>query len=185
MTNSEDIRIVYSDSKAEDDLIYDLMYIEKDVYSPEYRGEFDSIAKRFHKVKDMFVLAYDGDKAVGYLCFFPITKTLHDEILDADGFHDDDILPEEVEYWKDNNHIYLLSIALLKKYQGRGIGRRMMDAFFDRLREKNDSGQYIEDVLASVVTKNGEVLAEKYGFKKTGQSKEGEFKIYVLYGDCL
>lgn len=185
LPNSENIRIVYSDKSIGDDLIYKLMRIEEDAYAPEYRGEFDSIAKRFHKVKDMFVLAYDKDKVIGYLCFFPISDKLHDEIINADGFHDDDILPEDVETWKDCNHVYLLSIALFKDYHKQGIGKLMMNAFFDRMREKNSGGQRVEDIVASVVTSAGEGIVEKYGFDKIKCSVDGAFKVYSLNGDML
>lgn len=176
---NDDIRIRYSDSSTSDEIILELMKIESDVYAPEYRGEYDSIAKRFHKFRDMFVFAYDGDKVIGYLCFFPISKRLHDEIVYSEGFHDDDIEPEDVVQLTHNNYIYFLSIALYKAYQGRGIGRTMVDAFFDKLKEESEKGRNIEDIVASVVTDQGEKIARDYGFSLVKDySETAHYKLF-------
>ena len=37
----------------------------------------------------MFILLYDNDKLIGSLCYFPISKDLHDRIMSADDFYDD------------------------------------------------------------------------------------------------
>ncbi|MBR1453349.1 MAG: hypothetical protein IJ593_01710 [Lachnospiraceae bacterium] len=49
--NKEEFTIKYSDSYTSNDIIYDLMNIEKDVYEEKDRGQFDSIEKRFNKNK--------------------------------------------------------------------------------------------------------------------------------------
>ena len=124
------IRILSSDAHTDDSIIPELMKIEADVYAPDFRGGYDSICARFHKDREMFVLACDGERIVGYLCFFPISKKLHGEIIHETAFRDDDILPEDITGFGKNNYIYLLSIALYKSYQGQGIGKRMMNTFF-------------------------------------------------------
>lgn len=49
--NKEEFTIKYSDLYTSNDIIYDLMNIEKDVYEEKDRGQFDSIEKRFNKNK--------------------------------------------------------------------------------------------------------------------------------------
>lgn len=73
------LKIAYSNSSTPSAIINDLMKIESDVYLPAYCGEYTSIENRFNKFKDMFVIAYDGIDIIGYLCYFPISKRLHDD----------------------------------------------------------------------------------------------------------
>ncbi len=158
------IRIEYSTDHTDEKIIRDLMKIETDVYEPEYRGEYEAINRRFQKLREMFVLAYDEKKLIGYLCFFPISDRLFHELMNKNFFHDDDIQPDDVMEWKETNHIYLLSIALYRNYHGKRIGVKMMQAFFDRIKVRQDEGKRTNDILASVVTKEGEGLAKKFGF---------------------
>lgn len=178
--------IKYSDKNTPNDIIYDLMDIEKDVYKENERGHFDSIEKRFNKNKEMFVLLYDSNRIIGYLCFFPITKSLHDRILHKDNFYDDNIEAEDVVPYERQNYIYFISIALYKKYHGLGLGTKMMDAFMKKLREKEQSGYKIKDILASVVSEQGEAITKKYGFTLLSDMSEYfGYKLMYLEGDKL
>ena len=182
----KEIRIGFSNSDTPDSVITDLMQIEQNVYSPEYRGEYHAIKSRFDKYKDMFILAYDKDRIIGYLCYFPITKSLHDSILCEAQFHDDDILPNDVIEMGGSNHIYLLSIAVYKKYQGMGVGTMLTDAFFDRLRLEKEKGHHIEDIIASVVSLQGEQIAWKYNFSMIKDLSEiQQYKLFYFNGGNL
>lgn len=184
--NKKEFTIKYSDLYTSNDIIYDLMNIEKDVYEEKDRGQFDSIEKRFNKNKEMFVLLYHKDEIIGYLCYFPITKKLHDKIMASDVFYDDNIEPEDVLSYGKENYIYFISIALYKEYQGYGLGTKMMDAFIKKLKDKNNSGYKIKDVLASAVTKQGEEISKKYGFNLlSDKSNKYGFKLMYLKGDKL
>lgn len=181
-----DLRIDYSDFLTPSTIIYDLIQIETDVYIPDFRGEFDSIEKRFNQFKEMFVLAYDGEEIIGYLCYFPISKSLHDELLYQEGFHDDDILPKDVKSFEESSYVYLLSVALLKKYQGLGIGRKMYEAFEAKMKEEVSKGHVIDDIIASVVTDQGENLLVKNGYELIHDYMEtDQYKLYKKDGKDL
>ena len=178
------ISIKHSDESTSDEVIYELMKIEKDVYAPEYCGEYDLICRRFHKYRDMFILAYDEDKIIGYLCFFPISKKLYNEILYTRKFHDDDIEPGDVMAMSANNNIYFLSIALYKKYHGKGIGKAMMDTFFSDMKKEKNNGHNIDDIVASVVTNQGENIMKKYGFSiENDYAESAHYKLYRKGGN--
>ena len=49
--------------------------------------------------------------------------SLHDAVLSESKFYDDDISPNDVVKTGEHNYIYLISIAIYKKYQGFGIGK--------------------------------------------------------------
>ena len=95
------------------------------------------------------------------------------------GYLLNDIEPEDVVQLTHNNYIYFLSIALYKAYQGRGIGRTMVDAFFDKLKEESEKGRNIEDIVASVVTDQGEKIARDYGFSLVKDySETAHYKLF-------
>ena len=176
-----DIKIIRSDAKTEEAIIYDLMAIESDVYSPEYCGQYESIVRRFQKYKEMFLLAYDKDRnqAIGYLCYFPISERLHEELLSHEAFHDDDIVPEDVVDLTECNYIYLLSIAIYKDYHGKGIGKALMSSFLEQMKIEQGRGHAIQDIITSVVTKQGERMAEEFGFQMLKDCMETEkYKLY-------
>lgn len=182
----KNIKLKYSGEGTPNKIIYELMKVEEDAYAPKYRGEYESICSRFQKYKEMFILAYDSDKIIGYLCFFPISKRLHDVLLTQKGLHDDDIKAIDVVKMTEHSYIYLLSIALCKHYQGIGLGKKMMDAFFVKMREEQKKGNRIEDIIASVVTEEGEQMMKQYGFKLIKDYLESaHYKLYKREGKKL
>lgn len=72
-------------------------------------------------------MAYDEDEIVGYFCFFPITQKIYDDVMYKGYFRDDDIKAEDILPMETARHIYLLSVALYKEYQDKGIADKMME----------------------------------------------------------
>lgn len=62
----------------------------------------------------------------------------------------------------------LTSVAVREKYRGKGIAKRLMDAFMDEAKKRNISFIYLE-VRASNIPAIS--LYEKYGFEKVGTRK--------------
>lgn len=186
MYKLEDFKIEFSNENTSSDVIYDLMKIEADVYEKKDRGRYENIERRFCRNKEMFILLYYQETIVGSLCYFPISKELHDMIISANGFYDDNIKEKDVEKFGSENYIYLISIALYKKYQGIGLGKKMMDAFFKDLKERNKKGEHTIDILTSAVSIQGESIMTEYGFEllKDMSEKEG-YKLMCLKGSNL
>lgn len=157
------LKIVQSNSETPVDIINKIINIEENVYEPKYRGTFDSISNRFNKFKEMFILAYVNNLLVGYVCFFPISDTLYNDILYSDGFYDDDIKAIDIECYRNVNHIYIISIAVLNDYQKQHIGTNMMSYLFDTLHTKSSECTNV-DILTSVISSNGKLIVEKFGF---------------------
>lgn len=186
METNSNYRIEYSSDNTSESVIYDLMRIEEDVYAEKDRGQYEHIKKRFDKNKEMFVLLYDNDKIIGYLCYFPISQELHDNIIGVKKFYDDNIKAKDVISFGKENYIYLISIALFKKYHGKGLGKKMMDAFFCKLREKNKENKHIIDIFASVISNAGEKIAREYGFELFKDvSNEKGYKLMYLDGSNI
>lgn len=174
------VRVIASNCDTKEDIIYALMKIERAVYSENMRGEYESIKARFQKYPEMFFLAYDEDEIVGYFCFFPITQRIYDDVMYKGCFRDDDIKAEDILPMETARHIYLLSVALYKEYQDKGIADKMMEEFQILIDKRNKDGGQIEDIIATVVTDDGEKFAERYGYKLHFDNWEKEgYKIYV------
>ncbi len=179
------IQMINSDIHTNPQIIRELMRIEDAVYEEEYRGAFDSIKARFEKFPEMFILAYDGDELIGYFCWFPITKHLHDRIVSDEALFDDDICPEDVTGFGEENYIYIISAAIMPAYQNHDLGTEMMKRFMEILKHQKAEGRNTRDVLTSVVSLKGEKLVQKHGFDMVADRKESGYKLYKLDGDRL
>ena len=153
--------------------VYEVMKIESEAFEEKYRGDAESILRRYRVYPDMLDFVYDGFKTVGYLCWFPIKESLYSDIIASEDLHDDEIEPEQIEPDLGKaSHIYLLSVAAYPSYKGKGYGTSMMETFLKRVQ----SIPNLKDVLASAVTPDGERICEKFGFKFVKDC--GSFKVY-------
>lgn len=170
------VRLIQSNINTREEIIFELMDIEREVYDIKYRGEFQAIRERFRQFPDMFILAYDSEKIIGYFCFIPISERLYEEMTIKGIFHDDDILPVDIASLEECYHIYLLSVAIYKQYQNTGIAEEMMEKFETLL--KTSSYRKVKDVIASTVTADGEKYIRRYGYKIISDKQSLGFKIY-------
>lgn len=174
------VKVIASNRDTKEDIIYELMKIESAVYSEDMQGEYESIKARFQKYPEMFYLAYDENEVVGYLCYFPISQGVYDDIMYKGHFRDDDIEPKDIPPLETAKHVYFLSIALYPEYQNQGIADKMMEAFEKLIHEKNVKECQIEDVIATTVTYDGEKFVKRYGFNLHLDKWEKEkFKVYA------
>lgn len=179
------IQIIESNSDTKCEIINDLMKIEEAVYKEDYRGEFESIRARFERFRDMFIFAYDGDKMIGYFCWFPISKNLHDKIIVDKALFDDDIAPVDVVDIGEVNYIYIISVAILPEYQNKNIGTKMMKKFYRIMKSYDKKGKRILDVLTSVISTKGEKLVLGSGFVMVENRIESGYRLYRLTGESL
>ena len=133
--------------------------IDKLVYSPELCGVIENMQLRYARCEDTFLLAYDGDKVVGYICFLPIGDTLYAQLNDpADRtMRDDDISPTEMEPWSLDrmNHLFILSVAILPAYRDGQAIRLLSNGLLEFLREKEAVGYKIGSISGSAVSEGG------------------------------
>ena len=99
------LSVIASNYETKESIISELMEIENEVYAEDMRGEYESIKARFEKFPEMFFLAYDRDRIVGYFCFFPISQKLYEEMVNKGCFRDDDIEPEDIVPLQETRHV--------------------------------------------------------------------------------
>ena len=140
--------------------------IDRQVYSPELCGVIDNMHIRYERCQDTFLLVYDGENVIGYICFLPIGESLYAQMNDPDDrtMRDDDITPEEMECWSREklNHLFILSVAILPPYR-KGLAIRMLgDGLLEYLREKEAAGYKIGSLSGSAVSAGGENFIKRF-----------------------
>lgn len=82
-------------------------------------------------------------------------------------------------WWDLNKSIPWFGIAVSDKYQGRGIGRMLINAVFDELQENGYGGLILRTAVNNVHARH---LYEKCGFENMGTHPSGEV-IYLKRWD--
>ena len=155
------------DSIVNSDTLLDVYKIDEIVYETEDRSTMEQIVERFESKKNDYLLAYCGNKLIGYLTYLPINETCKDKILNDDYFKDCLIDSSHIlNYKSKDSSVYVLSIAILPEYQGLGLGLTLSKELNKRLRYLN----YVygcENVIATAINEKGIRVLENSGFKKT------------------
>jgi GNAT superfamily N-acetyltransferase len=160
-------------------LINDILKIDSIVYPNQLQGTFDEVASRFRANQDMFILLYDDDKLIGYLCLFPIKEKLYEEIINNDKLFDSNISCELLEQYMPLNtyRLYLISAVIVPEYQGQGLSKYLINGFYKYLLDKKKQKILFSAALSTAVTDGGEVMLKKMSFNKRKTVSKG----YALY----
>ena len=160
--------------QVSDDFILDILHIDETVFEPTARGTENSLLARYNANRESYILVYDESQIVGYLAFFPISNDLSMRILNEDKPFDDNIQAEDIlpEYVLDNCFdMFIISIAILPEYNGRGIGRELMGMYFGFIREKINIGCQIRKTYSYAFTDAGSKILAKFGFDEVKSIK--------------
>jgi len=160
-------------------LIVDVLNIDSAVYPVHLRGTFDELYGRFTANRDTYVLLYDNNDLIGYLCLLPVKDELYEKISNDDRLYDSDIPYEQIEQYQPHNtyKLYAISTAIRPDYQGKGLSGLLIRGFYKYLLEKRKSNIRISSVLSSAVTSGGDLLLKKMGFTRIKELSGG----YMLY----
>lgn len=71
-------------------------------------------------------------------------------------------------------YFYIQDIIVLPKFQGKGIGKRIMDAIMNYIDLHAQSGAFVGLMTAKGISK----FYEKYGFKERPLDRPGMFRIW-------
>ena len=154
------------DSIVNADTLVDIYKIDETVYHSEERSTMNQIMDRFVSNKNGYLLAYSGNKLIGYLSYFPINNRCRDKLLNNDDFMDGCIDSTHIlENKLQGSSVYIISIAVLPEYHGLGLGMTLikeLDKRFDYL--NNIYG--CEEFIATAVTDSGARILTNSGFNK-------------------
>lgn len=157
-------------NKYDEKRLLEVINIENAVYDKKYCGTFESVSKRYKKNEEMFIFAVDEEnKMCGYICFFPISRELTAKIENNLIMPDDNIQPQDVIKYDKNgvNNIFIISVAVLPEYKGKGIGFILAKEMFSFLSSQSVSGYEIGKIFALATSVEGEKVLSKFNFEKT------------------
>jgi GNAT superfamily N-acetyltransferase len=156
-------------------LIQDIMAIDALVYTPDYQGTYEEVSARFFANRDMFILLYENEKIIGYLCMFPIKNDLYQNIIQSNAMHDSDIPGSMIESYSSGNHykLFMISVAIHPDFQKRGLSKLIIRGFYRYMLNKQKNNIHIDSILAISVSKTGERFLENLRFTKLSEIKIG------------
>lgn len=159
---------VLTGNDFDESYLAEIYKLDKIVYSEEYAGELSKMEARFAKNKDTFICIQDekNKRLAGYINFFPCTNTLYEDILyHTDVIRDDDILPEEIaEYNEEENHLFIISIAVHPDYrESKEAIIALSDAWISHLNKINEKYP-ITDISAIAISEDGKKALRNYLF---------------------
>jgi GNAT superfamily N-acetyltransferase len=166
-------------------------HLDKLVYSEAMAGNIESDSKRFRKVPESFLLLHEGEKIIGYICFFPVTEVFYQGMLESEMLYDNNIVPIDMESFQKGNHhhIFIISMVINPEYKGQGLFRLLTEAFKDRMKKYHEDGFYISDISGYAVSGAGEHILKSFGckiIKEIYDEEEGDAKLYIgTYQDFL
>ncbi|MFA7075591.1 MAG: GNAT family N-acetyltransferase [Candidatus Izemoplasmatales bacterium] len=158
--------------------------LDKMVYSEEMAGNIDSDSKRFKKIPESFLLLYEDDSIIGYICFFPVTDQFFKGMLSSDNLYDNNIVPVDMkEFIKtENHHIFIISMVINPTYKSNGLFRMLTKAFKKRIKAYHEDGYNISDISGYAVSGAGEHILKSFGcklIKEIYDDEEGKAKLYI------
>jgi GNAT superfamily N-acetyltransferase len=154
-------------------VIFDtLQQIDRSVFHENELATEESELDRYEAYRDSFFFALHGDKIVGYLCYFPITKEFYTTVIQGLKVFDGDIESKNICSLNNiSNYIFLLSIAIFPEYQKKGISKS-----FSGILLEDFSKIKIIDIVSYAVTAGGEHFLNALGLKNV-KDMEGGIKL--------
>ena len=154
-----------------------LVSIDQTCYEPSYWGDPANTVARFLKNRQSFVFVVDdSDGVVGYINFFPCEEGLYeDNVWTGSVIRDDDISPDEVAcYRTDENHLFVLSVAILPSYQDGEAIKVLTKGFVEYLNYLQDECGYpITDIAATAVSDQGRKALRNMLFRQVRTLSDG------------
>lgn len=165
-----------------------LVAVDHACYEPAYWGDPANTVARYERNRRSFVFVVDDEsgRLAGYVNFFPCELGLHqDNVSRSPVIRDDDIAPDEVaQYRTDENHLFVLSIAVHPAYQDGEVIRLLTDGFVGYLRRLRDEGLPVTSVVATAVSGDGTKVLRSLLFHELRHLEDGN-TVFVCDGPRL
>jgi len=165
-----------------------LVPVDRACYEEAYWGDPQKTVDRFLKNRQSFVFVEDADtgQLAGYVNFFPCEEGLYRDNLERSPvIRDDDIAPEEVApYRADENHLFIISLAVHPAYQGTEAIKLLSNGLIDYLNRLQAQGFPITDIMGTAVSPDGKKALANYLFREVRTLADGN-TVYICDGKLL
>ncbi len=163
---------------AQRDFIADVLKIDSLVYPEDMRGTYCSVNERFMSNRDSYLLVYDDDRLVGYLCLFPITDELYSSFASSDVMVDDNITPSQICKYRYINNLFLISVAILPRYRNKTAVVMLTEELKTWIRNNNETGYVINSITAIAISEDGSKFLKSLQFELV-RVIEGNHELFV------
>lgn len=155
-------------NQVSEGFLQEILKLDAIVYPSELQGDINSLKKRYEKNKEMYLLLYEREKVIGYICFFPITNKMSKDIYTSNRIHDDDITDNDIcEYKKDEiTDLYLISVVIHPDNRDGEAVKLLTDGFIKFINEKIDTGFKIGKIIGTAVSNDGKKFMNRLNFKE-------------------
>ena len=162
--------IIKRSTELKEDFIPAILKLDEKVYAADLTGSYRSVKERYDANKDSYLLAIEEatKEIIGYLCFFPITTELKENMKRSDVMIDDIIKGSDIiPYEQGKKHtVYIISVVVHPNYKGKGVSRLLTQALVDFIQEKAALEITIEELLATAVSIGGKNLLQHLDFQE-------------------
>jgi len=168
-------------TKYDKSRLLEVLSLDDVVYDKNLVGTFESVSTRYKAHEEMFIFAVDeSNKMCGYICFFPISNKLRNELENGQEMFDDNISAQDIKQYSKNeiNNIYIISIAVYPEYRGKGIGFNLVKDMFNYLGKLSGLGYEIGKVYCTVTSQDGYKVFSKFNFLKMNSYDIGTLLYY-------
>ena len=176
---------IYDNKKITEQIIKDILKLDKQFYKDEYLWDNDYQLKIFNKNKNSIIaIAYSGN-IIGYLNYLAIKKEKYDEILNSSITIDEFDINEIISYQKnENNYITLNSVVIDKNFQDGYVVKLLVKRLKKILKKMNDNKYKIAGINSFAVSNDGMKFLERLGFEKRKKLEDNNY-LYVLEKENL
>ena len=175
-----EIKIKHGEN-APKNFIKDVFALDEEGYDEDLCGDISQLEKRTAFLKDSFVLMYVENKLIGYVNFFPVSKSLFKELTDQNSktMRDDDIEPCEMVQWnKNKNDVFVISLVIKKEFRNSNAIIVLGNEFLNYLRDKNNSGYKITSISGAAVSNGGANFLKRFG-AHFDRLLEHDYRFYI------
>lgn len=172
---------IKSSKNLDPEFLNDILELDAMVYEDDLQGSYASLKERLDANDEMYLLLYEKENLIGYICFFPITNQLSDSIYKDDTIHDDDITKDDIEIYHKNKKtdIYILSVVINPNNKDYKATQLLVESFVKYIDDKIKSGYKLGKILGTAVSDKGERFLENLYLKEVKRIEND----YILM-DC-
>lgn len=150
-----------------DEELWEIIELDKKNFTEENLATFETCKEWIDVNPFICTCAYDGTRLGGYLAFMPITKECYErhikgEIKDSE-IRGTDVLPFTVG---QEHYCLLASLVVDEEYRNSDLLICLLNAFYKRLRDYQNSGIVVKTIIADCVNPRVEEFAKNSGFKQ-------------------
>ena len=168
-----------------DKILNRIGYIDSILYDEKYAQEQpEAELSRIKKFPETFMLIKDADEIVGCVEWYPITNSLKKRIRKSEIMIDTEITGDEIGWPEKHSeiNIFILSVVVLKEYQGNAYGKKMFDKIAIRLNEKMEEMNYKPgNIYGYAVSRSGEAFLKHLKMKEVKELEDS--KLFI--GDLI